>query len=125
MNVVELVREWLSSEGYRSEIDSDGDLHFKVEGVSFYCTKNGTDDQYFRIIMPNIYTVENNRVRVLEAVNKISKDYKVLKAFLVDDRLWLSIEMFIDSTPEVGDFMPRCISILQGGLKDIAQEILG
>lgn len=123
MNVVELVQEWLSSEGYRPEIDGDGDLRFKVEGISFYCTKNGTDNQYFRIILPNVYTVENNRAKVLEVANKISMEYKVLKAYVIEENLWLSIEMLIDSTPEVGDFMPRCIATLQSGLRDVISEL--
>ena len=123
MNVVDLVKEWLFAEGYRPEVDSDGDIHFRVEGISFYCTKSD-DNQYLRILLPNIYKVDNNRVKVLELVNKLSKEYKVLKAYLVEDYLWLSIEMFIDSTPEVGDFMSRCISILQSGLRDVAQELL-
>ena len=125
MRPMDLVKEYLASEGYRYDIDSDGDLHFKIEGVNLYCTNNGNDEQFFRIIMPGIYEVENNRVKVLEACNKISRDYKVLKAFLVEDRLWLTVEMFMDSTPEVGDFIQRISSILINARKDIAQEILG
>lgn len=125
MRPMDLVKEYLASEGYRYDIDSDGDLHFKIEGVHLYCTNNGNDEKFLRIIMPGIYEVENNREKVLEACNKISRDYKVLKAFLVEDRLWLTIEMFVDSSPEVGDFIQILFSILINGYKDIAKEILG
>jgi hypothetical protein len=124
MKAMDLVKEYLADQGYRYEIDSDGDLHFRAEGVNLYCTDSGDDEQYFRIIMPNIYTIENNREKVLEAVNRLSREYKVLKAFVTpQDNLWLSIEMFIDSTPEVGEFMKRCINILLAARKDAAEYI--
>ena len=125
MKTMDLVKEYLAEQGYRYDIDGDGDLHFKAEGVNLYCTDNGEDNQFFRIIMPNIYQLENNREKVLEAVNKITREWKVLKAYLVEDRLWLSIEMFVDSTPDVGDFMPRCIKILLGARKDMAETLFG
>lgn len=125
MKTMDLVKEYLAEQGYRYDIDGDGDLHFKAEGVNLYCTDTGEDNQFFRIIMPNIYQLENNREKVLEAANKITRDWKVLKAYLVEDRLWLSIEMFVDSTPDVGDFMGRCIKILLGARKDMADEIFG
>ena len=55
----------------------------------------------------------------------ITRDMKVVKAFLVEDHLWLSIELFIDSTPEFGDFFVRCIEILVAARHKIAQEIFG
>ncbi len=125
MKTLELVKEYLAENGYRYDIDGDGDLHFKIEGVNLYCTDNGDDAQYFRIIMPNIYQLEDNRVKVLEAINKACREWKVLKAYLVEDRLWLSIEMFVDSTPDVADFLPRCFKILLGARKDMAEAIFG
>lgn len=125
MQVLDLVKEFLSFEGYRYEIDKDGDIHFKYQGLNLYCTCNGNDDQFFRIIVPGIYKVEGNRVKVLEAANEITKEMKVLKAFLVDDVLWLSIEMFLDSTPDVSDFFERCLNILYKGYTMSADKILG
>ena len=124
MRIIQLVENWLASEGYKHEIDSDGDVKFRYEGHTFWFCP-GKDETFFRIIMPNIYTVEGNREKVLEAANKVTRDVKVLKAFLVEDNLWLAIEMFIDSSPEVEDFMERCLDILVEGFKMSAREILG
>ena len=125
MKAMDLVKEYLAEQGFRYEIDGDGDLHFRAEGVNLYCTDSGKDQQYFRIIMPNIYKIENTRMKVLETVNRLSREYKVLKAFVTEsDNLWLSIEMFLDSTPEVGEFMERCIDILLSARKDAAKYIL-
>lgn len=121
---IDLVKDFLSSEGYKYDVDSDGDVHFKYQGANLFFTDNGADREFFRIIMPNIYEVEGNRTKVLEAANTVTRDIKVIKAFLVEDHLWLSIEMFIDSTPEVGDFFTRCCDILIAGRQRIAHEIL-
>ena len=125
MKTIELVKEYLSSEGYRYNVDDDGDIHFKYQGTNLFITNSGEDEQFFRIIMPNIYVVENNRMKVLEAANMITRDMKVVKAFLVEDHLWLSIELFIDSTPEFGDFFVRRIENLVAARHKIAQEIFG
>ena len=120
----DLINAWLYKAGYNHEIDSDGDVHFRYNGKHIYFTPDD-DDTYFRLIMPNIYELEDNRVKVLEACNTITRDYKVVKAYLVKDRLWLSIEMFVDSTPEVGDFFERCCRILISAYEDTAKEIFG
>lgn len=120
-----LVKDWLSNEGYKYDVDSDGDIRFKYQGRTYFCTSDNQDEQFFRIIMPGIYEVENNRVKVLEAINTVTRDIKVLKAFLVEDSLWLAIEMFVDSSPEVEDFMDRCLTIIDAGWRRIANEIFG
>ena len=74
--------------------------------------------------MPGIYQIDGDRLKVLEAINTISCDLKAIKAFIVQDRLWLAIEMFIDSTPDIDDFIERCLDILIAGRQRIAQEIL-
>ena len=88
------------------------------------CCKDN-DDRFLRIIMPSIYDVDGDREKVLEAINTISRDIKAIKAFLVEDSLWLSIEMYIDSTPDIEDFIERCLDIMIAGRNRIAKEILG
>lgn len=123
MTIQELVKEYLSSEGYRYEIDGDGDIHFKFEGVHLYFTVDEHDPYFFRLMMPNVYKVEGNRIKVLEAINTVCRDLKVMKAFLVEDSLWLSVELFLDSTPELDDFFPRCMGLMKAGMEKIASEI--
>ena len=125
MNASDLVENWLKEQGFRSERDEDGDLRFHYEGVGLFCCKDDNDDRFLRIIMPNIYDVDGDREKVLEAINTICRDIKAIKAFLLNDKLWLSLEMFIDTTPDIDDFIERCLDILVTGRRRIAQEILG
>ena len=72
----------------------------------------------------NFSKVDGDRTTVLEAINTIARDIKAIKAFLVDDSLCLAIEMFVDSTPDIEDFIERCLDILIAGRQKIAKEIL-
>lgn len=125
MKTVELVKEYLASEGYRYDIDSDGDIHFKFEGVHMYFRPDENDQLYFRLYLPAIYQLENNRAKVLEACNTVTRDMKVAKAFLVEDYLYLSVELFLDTTPEFEDFFPRCMDLLKEARARVAAEIFG
>lgn len=125
MSKIDLVKNWLSSEGYKHEIDSDGDIHFRYQGVDLFFTKDENDPLFFRIIMPGIYTVNGDREKVLEAVNSVCAERKVLKAFVVQDKLWLAIEMLIDTTPDIEDFFERCCDMLVEGRKFVAEKIFG
>ena len=125
MRTDELVKQFLSNEGYKFDIDGDGDIHFRFEGINLYFTVDNNDQRYFRLIMPNIYQLEGNRTKVLEAINTVARDLKVINAYLIEDRLWLAVELFIDSTPELEDFFPRCLGLLKAGREKIAGEIFG
>ena len=117
--------DWLTENGFRAEIDEDGDVHFRYEGKHMYFIADD-DDSYFRITMPNIYQVEKEeRIQVLEACNKISQDWKLLKALVINDQLWLAVELFVDSTPNIDDFFERCCRILHNGCDDMRKLIVG
>ena len=120
----ELAKAWLSSQGYRYDVDSDGDIHFKYHGYNMYCRVDEKDELYFNLIMPNIYTVEGNRSVVVEACNAITRDMKVVKAFLIEDHMWLAIEMFIDTTPELDDFFDHCWELLIAAFTRASKEIV-
>jgi len=60
-----------------------------------------------------------------QACNTICRKYKVAKAYIVNDRLWLAIEIFVDSTPEISDFFERACRILLSAYDDAQKEIVG
>ena len=33
MAIVDLVKNWLSTEGYKYDVDNDGDIYFKYDGL--------------------------------------------------------------------------------------------
>lgn len=125
MTTADLVKDWLASEGYKYTIDNDGDLQFKYQGLPMWVMVDQNDPLFLRVIMPNVYQLENNRAKVLEILNGLNANIKAVKGFLVDENVWLSIEMYIDSSPEVEDFIERCLDILLAGFRKFAEELRG
>ena len=116
MKLNELLLNFLEEEGYRPKVDpADGEITFKCEGLTYSYFPDENDDQYFRLMLPAIYDVnEDNRYEVLEAINKVNFDIKVIKLYIVHDRsVWAALEILMDTTPEMSDIVPRAISLLR------------
>lgn len=123
---IELVKDYLSREGYKYEQLSDKLLAFRYQGLGIICEEDRNDQYFFRLMMPRIYEIEGNRQKVIEATNKITADIKVVKAFVEDDNhVWISIEMYLDSSPEIDDFMDRCLGSLNAVWHKLQEMILG
>ena len=112
---MDICKNWLSENGVKYE-EKDYGLTFKYQGGYFIIGNNSKDSQYFNIVMPGIFDFGDNpdvpRIKVLEALNKINADYKVVKAVCDQEDCWLTTEIFIDSTPDVEDYFERLLNIL-------------
>lgn len=112
---MDIYKNWLSENGVKYE-EKDYGLTFKYQGGYFIIGNNAKDSQYFNIVMPGIFDFGDNpdvpRIKVLEALNKINADYKVVKAVCDQEDCWLTTEIFIDSTPDVEDYFERLLNIL-------------
>lgn len=112
MTTTDLVKEWLANEGYKSTIDEDGDIQFRYQGAWMYTALDKDDPLYLKIIMPQIYELQDDRIKVLETLNDLNARIKAMKGFIVENNVHLCIEMYIDSSPEIEDFFERCLDIL-------------
>ena len=111
---MDIYKNWLADNGVKFE-EKDYGLTFKYQGGYFIIGKNANDLQYFNLIMPGIYDFADHpempRIKVLEALNKINAQYKVVKAVCDFFNDSATTEIFIDSTPDVEDFMERLLNI--------------
>ncbi len=123
MTTAELAQNWLRNQGFRCNLDEEGDAIFKYEGANMFVSVDKDDPLFLKIVMPTIYEVTDDYAKVLEAVNTVTSKVKVLKAMLIGGRVHLSIEMFVDTTPEVDDFFERCCDILIAGRKIFASAM--
>lgn len=114
MTLKELMMQYLKEEGYLPQ-ETEFGLDFKCEGRSYVFFYDADDDQYFRLMMPNIYDVtDENRDAVLVALNKTNTTVKVVKAYTpIPQAVWIGFEVLVDSTPVLSDFIPRAISMLR------------
>ena len=117
------IMEYLSNEGLRPQ-EEDFGIYFKYQLLSFFIHWDDEDASFLSIILPDIFsTDENNRTDALEAINQINENHKVVKCFLCDDRVWISAEQLLDSSPGYEDIIPRTLTMLATA-RDLFYEYL-
>ena len=125
MKTSELVLNFLRQQGFLPEVDPDNNnIEFKYQMSTYVYFENDDDPEFFQLLMPNIFDVtEDNRDLVLETINKVNQTMKVAKACIINDNVWLIFETLLDSTPDVGDIIPRGLRILQSTREEFYAQI--
>ncbi len=124
MNLKELMLEFLREEGFCPKENEYG-LDFKCEGKNFVFLYDEEDDQYFRLMMPNIFEVtEENEDAVFKALNETNASIKVIKAYTpVPHSVWVGFEVLLDSTPVLDDIVPRGINMLRAAQQKFYESL--
>ncbi len=112
--VQKLYVDYLEGEGYRATIDSDGDVTFKVEGRYYFIHVLPEDPAYFRLVMPNIWEIEDDleRARAIFAVNYTNLTTKVAKSYLTTNNVWISVEIFVGAPGDFKKIFARSLSAI-------------
>ena len=123
MDLNKLMFDFLAEEGFRPHETPFG-IAFKNEGFNFLYFKDEDDEQYFRLMMPAIFEVtEDNEDTIMRVMNDVNGNIKVIKLYTmdIDDEdgktersVWAAFEILADTTPELKDFVPRAMALLQG-----------
>jgi len=124
MNLKELMLQYLKEEGFCPKED-EYSIDFKCEGRTFAFLYDKEDDQYFRLMMPNIFEVtDENRDIVLRALNETNASVKVVKAYTpIPQAVWIGFEVLVDSTPVLADIVPRGLNMLRTAQRTFYEEI--
>ena len=82
-----------------------------------------SDQNYFRIILPNIFKVEDDIIRYDSLVNNINQRYKVAKVTLTQEGMvWISAEQFVYSREGIDYLFERCLAALRGAVEYIKEQ---
>lgn len=123
MNLKELMKEYLQEEGFKVTEEEYG-LDFRYHGANFVYFNLEGDESFLQVSMPYLYKVdEENRIQALEVCNKLTCDRKVVKIVLIDDEVWINFEVLVDTTPELGDIMPRALNMLSQAREQFYSEM--
>lgn len=124
MTTTELMFEYLSSEGFRPE-KSDFGISFRYEGKNFLFFENESDNEFFQLALPGIFEMDaDNQLAVYRAMDATNGGLKVVKCCLFGDtNVWVFFEILIDSTPELGDIVPRALGMLKAGQQKFYDEL--
>jgi hypothetical protein len=117
--------DYLEEEGYKPEIDSDGDVQFKAEGKTYFINVVEDDPTYFRVVLANIWPIESEdeRAQCLIAVDHSNAKAKVTKSYLVKDNIWVGIELFLPEASDFKEIFRRSMSALNNGVSHFVTKM--
>lgn len=121
----QLYMSYLTYEGFKPEIDSDGDVRFKRDGKVYFILVNEGDPEFFRIVLANIWPIESDKERsqVLMAANDANAKSKVSKVFTVENDVWVSIDLFVRRPEDFKDVFTRSMSALDNGVRSFVKRM--
>lgn len=126
MTGIDYLEKWLTEEGFRSNKNSYGELFFKYEGVPIVCLFDGDNKVYIRLVLPNLYEIKDDRIKVLEIINLINSERKFVKAYIEkNNKVWLSIDMPLPNIDHYieSSYIEHCLDALLHCRRILTEEI--
>lgn len=117
--------DFLASKGASSINFRDERVTFTLNGLNYLFVYDNSDKYYFRLILPNIYTITDDKPRCVDIINNLNKDFKVAKTFVIDNRIWVSVEQFAYSNENISFLFERCISLLESVIRQFRDNLKG
>lgn len=126
-SVKSLAIEYLQKWDIKYEIIESEYLFFKYQGGVFFIHTDEDHPNFLHLVKPNIYGITFDRIEVLEAMVNITGRRKLIKAFLHEDDVWLSVDMLMDPSSNI-DFFEKmiryCFDCLFDGERDFFRYLL-
>lgn len=119
--------DFLKAEGFVHEVDDDGDIVFKKEGKTYFIGVDAEDPNFFRIVYPNFWEIENfeEHIRVLIAADFANNRSKVAKVFVVNQNTWASVELFVNNPEDFKPLFYRTIDAVDNSVKNFVAKMKG
>ena len=117
--------DYLAAEGYRPEIDKDGDVVFKKEGYTYIIIVDKGDEAFFRLCFPNFWrlSTEAEKQKAYVACNSVNRESKVAKVTVVSDNVWINIELYVPTRDAFKPLFDRSLRSITNAVKNFANNM--
>lgn len=121
----QMYMDYLRSEGFSPQLDQDQDIFFKFEGRTYLILIDERDEEFFRLVFPNFWSIDNEaeRVKVEKAALQATADTKVAKVFPVKDNVWATIELFCLPPDSFKGVFKRGLSALRSAVNTFTEKM--
>lgn len=107
-------KQYLETKGIKPTAEVEGQITFLSNGLYYLFVYDSTDPNYFRIILPNVFKVEDNRDKYDILVNELNQRFKVAKTYITSEgMIWIAADQFIYSREGIDLMFERCIALLK------------
>jgi hypothetical protein len=118
---------YLKQEGYLPEVDSDGDVAFKVEGNSFYISIDEDDLEVFTVVYPYFWEIESvsERREALLAASNANRTTKIVKIYLTtdDDDTFIKGQTYLVKPDDFKLFFRRIVNAIMVARRKFIDEM--
>ena len=119
-----LFQSYLSSIGVKVKEGNETSISFESNNLQYLFLTDSSDPYYFRLILPNIAIVtDENTSKINQVVNSSNTKFKVAKSFIIDDKVWVSVEQFVYSRENINELFNRSLNLLETFMSDFRKEI--
>lgn len=121
----EMYMDFLSDNGMEGWIDSDGDVQFDYNDRTYFIEVNEGDNEFFRVVLYNIWPIESNSeaVEVAFACDAVNREMKVTKAYTTNDNVWLACELFVGRPEAFKPVFMRCLEVIEQGVDTFVENM--
>ncbi|WP_320172386.1 hypothetical protein [Maridesulfovibrio sp.] len=113
---IDKIKNVLAEEGFRPEVDEDGDLLFKYEGSTYFIDTEDDDKYFIKIVLPNFWEIESEEERNLasKVALETTASVKAAKVFPVNDDMWAAVEFFLPNEEALAPILSRLLDVVSG-----------
>lgn len=110
------ILDWFAGEGFRCDVDDDGDIHLRHEGRDVFILLDADDPAYVRFLVPDVWKASGEageRSVALVVGNSLNSSFKALKVSLRSNgTVYAAVELFLDGFDSFRNVAPRCLDLL-------------
>lgn len=104
-------KEFLIEKGFKPEIDSDGDIEFEFNEQFYYILIDEADPRLLQLVTFGQLDLDSttDREEAIRICHDITAELTVTKAFLSDDLLYCSTEVWYNDADDFKGIFDRCL----------------
>lgn len=107
-------KQYLGTKGITPTNEIEGQITFLSDGLFYIFAYDNSDPYYFRIILPNVFQIVDNKSEYDSLVNELNQRFKVAKTYIVSNNtIWIAAEQFICTHEGLELLFERCIALLK------------
>ena len=122
---IDFLMQHLVTEGFRAELDGDGDILFKCEGLRYALCFDASDAAFGKLILANVWQIDSaaELQLALTELNILNRRLKVVKGHTQGDQVWFTVELLLDRQAGWATYLQRCVRGLSHAMGLFAERM--
>lgn len=119
------VLDFLAEEGFRPQLDEEGDVFFKFEGGTYFLVTSGEDASYFALYYLRFWSLDDaaERLRAHEAAAHTHLRVRIGRIIVLDDDVNACVQAYLPDEEGWRGVLLRNLSGLQALVKTFREQM--